>query len=110
MNVYDTVNKLAQEIKDSQEYKDFKQAKDIISNIPEYKEKIAEFEKLRYEEQITRIQEGKIDEEKLKKVQEIYKEIIEITEVKNYFDTELKFNILLGDVNKIISDAVKDLV
>ena len=28
MNVYDTVNKLAQEIKESQEYQDFKQAKE----------------------------------------------------------------------------------
>ena len=110
MNVYDTVNKLAQEIKESNEYTDFKKAKETINNMPEYKEKIAEFEKLRYEEQIERIQTNKIDEEKIKKVQEIYKEIIEIPQVKNYFDTELKFNILLGDVNKIISDAVQDLI
>ena len=110
MNVYDTVNRLAQEIKESKEYSDFKQAKETINNMPEYKEKIAEFEKLRYEEQITRIQNNKIDEEKMKKVQELYKEIIEIPQVKNYFDTELKFNILLGDVNKIISDAVQDLI
>ena len=110
MNVYDTVNKLAQEIKESQEYQDFKQAKEIINNMPEYKEKIAEFEKLRYEEQLTRIQTNKVDEEKLKKVQELYKNIIEIPQVKKYFDTEFKFNVLLGDVNKIISEAVQDLI
>ena len=110
MNVYDTVNRLATEIKESEEYKNFKQAKDVINNMPEYKSKIAEFEKLRYEEQIARIQNGKVDEEKLKHIQELYKNIIDIAEIRNYFDTELKFNILLGDVNKIISDAVKDLV
>ena len=51
-----------------------------------------------------------LDEEKMKQVQEIYTKIIEIDEIKKYFDAELKFNILLADVNKIIGDAVKDLV
>ena len=90
--------------------KNFKSAKQIINNMPEYKEQIAEFEKLRYEEQINRIQSGKVDENKIKQIQELYSKIIEIPEVKNYFDTELKFNILLGDVNKIISDAVQDII
>ena len=31
MNVYDTVNKLATEIKESEEYKNFKSAKQIIN-------------------------------------------------------------------------------
>ena len=97
MNVYDTVNKLAGEIKESEEYKNFKIAKQKISEEPKYKEKIAEFEKLRYEEQINSIKSGKNDASKMEKI-------------KNYFDTELKFNILLGDVNKVISDAVKDVI
>ena len=110
MNVYDTAYKLSAEMKESEEYKNFKEAKNTINNMPEYKSKIAEFEKLRYEEQINRIQNGKIDEAKIEKVQNLYKEMIEIPEIKNYFDAELKFNILLGDVNKIISDTIQDLV
>ena len=30
--------------------------------------------------------------------------------VKEYFDAEVKFNVLLADVNKIIGDAVKDVL
>ena len=30
--------------------------------------------------------------------------------MKKYFDAELKFNVLLTDVNKIIADAVQDLI
>ena len=110
MQVYDTVNKLAKEIKESEEYINFKMAKQAIDLNQELKNKIAEFEKARYEEQITLMQTGKSDEEKMKKVQEVYASIVETEEGKRYFEAELKFNVLLGDVNRIISDAVKDLL
>ena len=61
------------------------------------------------EVQIIEMQTGKRDEEKLNQIQEMYKELIEFEEIRKYFDAELKFNVLLGDVNKIISEAVKDI-
>ena len=50
MNFYDTVNQLAEEIKQSEEYVNFKTAKQAINSMGEYKTKIEEFEKARYEE------------------------------------------------------------
>ena len=64
----------------------------------------------RYEEQMSTMQTGKVDEEQIKKVQDLYRELIENMEAKKYFDAELKFNVMLGDVNKIISEAVRDLI
>ena len=110
MQVYDTVNKLAKEIKESEEYINFKMAKQAIALNSDLKNKISDFEKARYEEQIVLMQTGKSDEEKMKKVQEIYKGIVETEEGRKYFEAELKFNVLLGDVNRIISEAVKDLL
>ena len=110
MQVYDTASKLAKEIKESEEYVNYSMAKQAINLNTELKNKIDEFEKARYEEQINSIQTGKPDEEKFKKIQEMYGELINNEEAKKYFDSELKFNIMLGDVNKIISDAVKDLL
>ncbi len=110
MNVYDTANRLANEIKQSEEYVNFKTAKQAINLNQEYKIKIAEFEKARYEEQINSIQNGKSDSDKMVEIQNLYTELIEIPEIKKYFDAEFKFNILLGDVNKIISEAVKDVI
>ena len=69
-----------------------------------------DFEKARYEAQVEVIQTGKDNEEKTKKVQELYAELIQIDDAKKYFDAELKFNIILTDVNKIISDSVRDLL
>ena len=110
MQVYDTANRLAQEIKDSEKYVNYKMAKQTINLNPEIKNKIDEFEKARYEQQIEAMQTGKQDEEKIKKVQNLYGELIQKEEAKKYFDAELKFNILLGDVNKIISEAVRDIL
>jgi len=110
MNIYDTANKLSTEIKQSEEYVNYKMAREVINLRPDLKEEIAKFEKLRYEVQINQMQTGKVDEEKMKEIQEIYSKIIEIDEIKKYFDAEIKFNVILADVNKIIGDAVKDLV
>ena len=110
MNVYNTANKLAEELKNSEEYINFKMAKQYINLNPDLKEKIDNFEKIRYEEQIKLINTGKQEEEQLRKVQAVYEELIEIEEVKKYFDAELKFNILLADVNKIITESVKDVL
>ena len=110
MNVYDTVNKLAEELKNSEEYINFKNAKQAISLEPEYKIKISDFEKVRYEEQLNRLKTGEKDEANIEEMQNMYKELIEIPEIQKYFDAEFKFNVLLGDVNKIISEAVRDIV
>lgn len=110
MNIYDTVNKLAEELKKSEEYVNFKMAKQTIDMIPEHKIKISKFEKARYEEQLNTIQNGKTDESKMIEIQNLYKELIEIPEIKKYFDAEFKFNVLLGDINKMISEAVKDVI
>ena len=35
---------------------------------------------------------------------------LETEEIKEYFDIEVRFNIMLADVNRIISESVKDLI
>ena len=46
----------------------------------------------------------------MKKMQDLYVELIQDDIAKKYFEAEMKFNILLADVNKIIGDAVKDVI
>ena len=110
MNVYDTVNKLAQEIKDSDEFKNYKKYKELVKSSAEVNENIKKFETLRYELQIAAIQGLESNKEKEKELQEIYTELLTKENVKEYFDAEFKFNILLADVNKIIGDSVKEVL
>lgn len=110
MNVYDTANKLAYEIKQSEEYRNYKELKEKIEGDIPLKEKLDNFEKLRYEIQIASIQGLEGDKEKAEKMQKVYLELIQNETMKQYFDAELKFNIILTDVNKIIGEAVQDLI
>ena len=110
MNVYDTVNKLANEIKTSEEYTKFKKAKQEIASNNELKTKIDEFEKMRYEVQILAMQGKEVEEEKNKKLQEMYAILIQNKEIQEYFDLEVKFNVMIADVNKIIAEAVQDVL
>lgn len=110
MNVYDTANRLAGEIKESEEYMNYKMARQALALNPDLKKKIGEFEVARYDAQLTQMQTGKEDEEKTNKMKELYAELMQIDDAKKYFDAEMKFNILLTDVNKIIGEAVRDVM
>lgn len=110
MNVYDTANRLAQEIKQSEEYVNYKMAKQTLNLNSSLKQKVDEFEKTRYEVQLITMQTGKQDEEKYKKMQDLYVELIEVDEAKKYFEAETKFNVMIADVNKIIGEAVREVL
>lgn len=110
MYVYDEANNLAKAIQESKEYADYKKAKADLESNPEMKKKIEEFEKIRYDVQVMAFQGEKQDEEKQKKLQEMYQILMEDSKIKEFFDIEVRFNIMLADVNRIISESVKDLL
>lgn len=110
MNIYDTTNRLAGEIKQSEEYLNYKMAKQALNLNTKLKEKMEEFEKARYEVQLEMMQTGKNDEEKYKKMQDLYTELVENDEAKRFFEAETKFNIVIADINKIIGEAIRDVI
>ena len=111
MNIYDTANKLAKEIRDSNEYKEYKKLKANIEANPAQKEKVEEFEHLRYKIQIDAMQGNNTNaEENTKLLQDKYAELLKDEEIKKYFEAEIKFNVMIADVNKIIAEAVKDVI
>ena len=110
MYVYDQANILAKAIRESKEYSDYKKAKTDLDSNPEMKKKIEEFEKIRYDVQVMAFQGEKQDEEKQKKLQEMYQILMEDQKIKEFFDIEVRFNIMLADVNRIISESVKDVL
>lgn len=110
MTVYDTTHELAKQIKNSREYIEYKEVKEIIYAAPELKNKVEEFEKIKYEVQLMTMHGEKQNEEKMAKLQELYTILLQNKDVKKFFDTQVRFNVMLADVNKIIGDAVKDVL
>ncbi len=110
MYVYDEANNLAKAIQQSKEYLEYKKIKEEVAGVPDLKNKIDDFEKIRYEVQVMSFQGEKQDEDKMKKLQEMYDILMKEPKIKEYFDIEVRFNIMLADINKIISESVKDLL
>lgn len=110
MNVYDEVNNLAKAIKESKEYIEYKEIKQELFVDSDLKNKVDEFEKIRYEEQLLALQGEKQSDEKMQKLQELYKILIQNPRIKDYFDKEVRFNVMIADVNKIIGESIKDVL
>ena len=47
---------------------------------------------------------------KAEELQKMYVELIQNEKVREYFEVELKFNVILTDINKIIGEAVEDVL
>ena len=114
MEIYDTANKLADEIKKSIQFKNLKQSKEKLLSIPEKKDLIDDFEKLKKEVQVMELKRKdnqEIDEEDKKiKLAKLYNVLMDNKDIKEYFDNEIAFNQLMYDVNKIIGDAIKEVM
>lgn len=110
MNIYDTANKLAFELKNSEEYKRFKELKEEIKKDELTSKKIQDFERLRYEIQLASLQGQEEENKKAEELQKMYVELIQNDEVREYFEVEMKFNVILTDINKIIGEAVEDVL
>lgn len=110
MNVYDTVNQLANEIKNSEEYIEYKNIKEVVNSNPELKTKMEKFEKARYEAQVATINGEEPSSEQIQTMQKAYLELINNEITKKYLETELKFNTMLADINKVLSEVVKELM
>ena len=110
MNVYDKCQALTSSIKASREYVEFKEIKAVVMAEPGLKEKIDEFEKIRYEEQLLALQVEEQNIAKMQKLQDLYNILVNDPKVKEYFDKEVKFNLMIADVNKMIGEAIKDVL
>ena len=110
MNVIDLANTLGEEIQKSEEYKEFKSIREKINADPELKSKIDNFEKIRYNEQILAIQNNSQNQEGMQKLQEIYQILMQDETIKEYFEKQVRFNVMIADVNKIIGNAIKDVL
>ena len=110
MNIYDTANNLAKEIRESNEYLEFSRIKKEIAADVDRKERLENFEKLRYELQLKVMQTGNQDSDKVQELQNEYVKLVEDEKIRQYFDAETKFNVIIADVNKIIAEAVKEVL
>lgn len=109
MNFYDKVHEMTKALKEREEYSKYIELKEEIKKDEELKNKISSFKSEQMELQRGLMTTGKLDEEKKKELQDKYADLINNSKVKEYFEMEIRLDILLADMQKIIADSLRDL-
>ncbi|WP_343343286.1 YlbF family regulator [Terrisporobacter petrolearius] len=108
MSVYDTATKLASEIKNSKEYKDFIYNMKVMKMDKDNEILLSEYKKTGYSLQYATMNNKKIDKKSMRKMEEIQNKIRYNEKIYNYILAEEKFNKMMDNINKVIAQAIKE--
>ena len=108
MSIYNNAEKLAGEIKNSKEYKDFIENMRIIKSDKDSENLLNEYKKVGYNLQRATMNNKKVEKKSIKKLEEIQNKVRHNENIYNYLLAEEKFNIMMDSINKIIADAVRE--
>ena len=101
---YDTAHKLADEIRASEEYKAYTEAREAIQNNPATMTLLKEYHKLQIEVQ-SQAYTSKRDDEAIRRLQKLG-ELLQMNEAASrYLIAEYKIHTAIGDIYKIIAEA-----
>ena len=110
MNPYDKVNELVRAIKDSEQVREYLKIKEELYKDEKNKEMIKEFRDKQMEVQSLLMQGQEADSEKMEKLQSLYQILVSNPQIKNFFDKEVQFDVMLSDIYKIIGEGLKEIL
>lgn len=106
MNVYDQAHKLAQAIKESEEYKQYALNKENMEKNPEVLAMINDFQKKQFELQAKKMMGEEMSEDFMHQVQELYGIMMKDPMAAQYLQNEMRFSLMINDVYKILGEAM----
>ncbi len=103
--IYDRANELAKEIAESDEYRRFCEAKERISDNETTVNLLKEYRKLQYKAQAAMVA-GNTDNEIMESLQKLGELLQMNADASAYLIAEYQLNRMLGDIYKILADAI----
>lgn len=102
MSVYDLANRLAKQIKKSDEYKDYLEKREKVLANEKTKEMLRDFQQEQMKLQAKQLSGEDLTEEEQEKLENL-RELVDINnDIKKYLQAEYRVNILLNDIQNII--------
>lgn len=108
MGVYDSATKLANEIKNSQEYISFQKSMKDIKSDSKSEKLLRDYKMIQLELQRCRTNNEKIDSNIIKNIDSIEKRVKNNKKVNNYLKYEKIFMDMMADINIILSNMVEN--
>lgn len=110
MNLYDKAHDLARLIRDSQEFKTMSDRKRLVESDANAKKMLDDFRRRQWELETRRIMGETISEADMEQLKRLHDAIQLHTVAREYLEAEYRFGIIYSDIQKILADAVKDVV
>lgn len=107
INIYDQVNKLAGDLKQTDEYRDYVAAREAAMENDTNKALIKEYKKLQFQMQVAMAGGAQPNADDMERLQKISGVLQFSQEASAYLLAELRMQKLLSDIYKIIGDAVE---
>lgn len=110
MNFYDKVYELVRCFKETEEYKKYISLKEEIKKEEKTAEILKDFKEKQMKLQTDYINTGKMDESKQKELENTYSILIQSEIARNFLEAEIRLNVLLADMQKIMGEGIKEIV
>ena len=106
MNVYDEAHSLTRAIKESEEYKQYMEAKNKIAGNEQLDKMLKDFQTQQFKIQSKQMTGEEITDEMQEQIQKLYGIIVQDPLAAQYLQCELRFSMMMNDVYKILGEAV----
>ena len=110
MNFYDKVYELVRCFKETEEYKKYIELKNEIKKDEKNYNRLKEFKNKQMKIQMDYIDTGKANDDTQKELENTYSLLIQDEKIRTFFESEIRLNVLLADMQKIIGEGIKDIV
>lgn len=110
MNFYDKMHELARCLKETKEYKDYINLKNELKLDDKSYGMIKDFKEKQREQQIKYLNGQEVTKEEQEAMQNLYSILIQNEKARKLLECEMKINVLLADMQKIMGEAIKEIV
>jgi cell fate (sporulation/competence/biofilm development) regulator YlbF (YheA/YmcA/DUF963 family) len=110
MNFYDNVHALVRDLKKTPEYSNYMALKEKVKADAKLSEGIKEFKEIQRMEQLKYINGNAMDEKVKQDLQQKYSLLIQNPLVVEFFQDEIKLDVLIADMQKILGDGLKEVL
>lgn len=110
MNFYDKVHELVRCFKETEEYKKYIELKADIKKDGKNYSMLKDFKDKQTKIQMDYINTGKANESVQKELENLYSILIQNDTIRTFFEAEIRLNVLLADMNKIVGEGIQEIV
>lgn len=110
MNFYDKIHELVKSFKETEEYKEYMRLKEVILKEETTYNMLKDFKDKQKSHQMEYINTGKMNEDSQKELQNLYSIVIQNENSRKLLECEMRLDILLADMQKIMAEGIKDII